>query len=199
MTKLPLNITEWFGALPRLIADLYDDKFRGSSSEPLDKALEDLLQVNYTIWRYEDDVRRTDVPDKEIAGLKRNIDITNQKRNDLIDIVDAILKQDIEKKIKASDKTAPLNSETPGSIFDRLTVVALRARNLKKEIERKDASEAHIEKCSGMLKQVEERSRDLLKSLEELLGDYYSGRKQLKSYKQHKLYNDPELNPSLRK
>jgi len=50
-----------------------------------------------------------------------------------------------------------------------------------------------------MLEKVEERSQDLSKCLEELLEDYYSGRKRLKSYKQHKLYNDPELNPSLRK
>lgn len=168
-------------------------------SEPLRKTISGLAETNCAIWGYEDEARRRDIPDKEIAGLKRNIDKNNQKRNDLIDTIDSILRQEIEKKIGSLNASAPLNSETPGSIIDRLIILGLRASSLKKEIERKDTDKSHIERCEVMLKEVEERSEDLQKCLEELLADYYAGRKKLKSYKQHKLYNDPDLNPSLRK
>ncbi|MBU3911938.1 MAG: DUF4254 domain-containing protein [Candidatus Omnitrophica bacterium] len=182
MTKIPLNIDKWL-----------------DSFELLRKPLNELTETNQRIWGYEDNARRTDVADSEIASLKRNIDKDNQKRNDLIDTIDAILKQDIEKKVKSIDKKALLNSETPGSVFDRIIILAMRSHSLKNEIKRKDASDAHIKRCKKMLGEVEDRSRDLVKCLEDLLNDYYSGRKRLKSYKQHKLYNDPELNPSLRK
>jgi len=169
------------------------------SSESLRKTIENLTETNYALWGYEDEARRRDIPDKEIANLKRNIDKNNQKRNDLIDSIDNILRQAIEKKVKSIDNSAPLNSETPGSVIDRLTILGLRVSSLKKEIERKDADKSHIKRCKDMLREVEERSKDLEKCLKDLLEDYYSGRKKLKSYKQHKLYNDPDLNPSLRK
>ncbi|MBU1852658.1 MAG: DUF4254 domain-containing protein [Candidatus Omnitrophica bacterium] len=199
MADLPLNSNKWFKSLPDLIIALYNHEFKNTATAPLDKTLNDLLVTNFKIWGYEDEARRKDLPDKEIATLKRNIDRDNQRRNDLIDTIDAIFRENIEKNLKTIDKSLPLNSETPGSVFDRLTVLALRTYNLKKELERKDADKSHIKRCSLMLKEVGERSNDLLKCIEELLKDYYSGRKRLKSYKQHKLYNDPELNPSLRK
>lgn len=197
--KLPLNPGQWFESLSRSIPALYDNQTKNPDTDVLDKALDDLLVANFTIWGYEDEARRKDLPDKDIASVKRNIDKENQKRNDLVDNIDSILREDIEKKLKPTNAPLPLNSESPGSIFDRLIILALRAHHLKKETERKNTAKSHIERCSLMLKEVIQRSRDLLKCLEELLADYYSGRKKLKSYKQHKLYNDPELNPSLRK
>ncbi len=182
MKNIPINIDKWL-----------------DSFEPIHKVVDELVKANHRIWGYEDNARRTDVADSEIARLKRNIDKDNQKRNDLIDTIDAILRQDIEKKVKSIVESAPLNSETPGSILDRIIILALRSHSLKKEIERKDTAESHIKRCKTMLAEVEERSQDLTECLEKLLEDYYSGKKRLKSYKQHKLYNDPDLNPSLRK
>lgn len=199
MVGLPLHPRKWFESLPHSIIVLYKGEFKNPNTSLLAKTLNELLATNFKLWGYEDEARRRDLPDKDIASLKRNIDRDNQKRNNLVDTIDAILREDIEKKIKLVDESLPLNSETPGSIFDRLTVLALRIHNLKKESERKDADKTHIKRCSLMLKEVEERSEDLLRCLEELLNDYYSGKKRLKSYKQHKLYNDPSLNPSLRK
>lgn len=199
MVQLPLNLHKWFESLPNSIIELYAGEFKNPGATQLDRVLNEILVTNFTLWRNEDEARRTDLPDKDIANLKRDIDRENQKRNDLIDTIDAILKQDIENKLKSPNKSAPLNSETPGSVFDRLTVLALRAYHLKNEALRKDVDSSHTKRCSNMLKEVEERQNDLLKCLEDLLEDYYSGRKRLKSYKQHKLYNDPTLNPSLRK
>jgi len=38
---------------------------------------------------------------------------------------------------------------------------------------------------------------DLFAALEQLLDDYRTGRKQMKLYKQFKMYNDPSLNPEM--
>ena len=199
MIKLPINPHKWFGELPDAIKSLYNHSFKKTSLSILEKTLNELLVTNFTLWGYEDEVRRKDISDKEIADLKRKIDAENQKRHDLMDRIDALIREDIEEKLKSINDPAPLNTETPASVLDRLIVLALRIYHLEKEIKRKDAGSSHIERCASMLKQVEERSDDLLISMEELLVAYYSGKKRLKSYKQHKLYNDPSLNPALRK
>jgi hypothetical protein len=190
---------KWFKSINNLVEELYSGSFKNTGSTAIEKTILDLLVANFTLWGHEDEARRKDMPDKYIADLKRKIDKENQKRNDIIDALDALIREDVEKKLGSIDLTLPMNSENPGSLYDRLTILALRAYNLKKEINRKDIDIAHIERCSKMLEQVLEKSEDLLKCLKELMDDIYSGRKKIKSYKQHKLYNDPALNPSLRK
>ncbi|MFA4992236.1 MAG: DUF4254 domain-containing protein [Candidatus Omnitrophota bacterium] len=199
MKILPMDIKKWSESLPKCVDSLYASNFKDEGVSPFEKTLNGLLTANFTLWGYEDEARRRDVDDRYIADLKRNIDRENQKRNDIIDKLDSMLREDVEKTLKTIDRSLPMNSETPGSIFDRIIILGLRSHNLKKEIERKDADSAHVERCSLMLKQVKERFSDLTGCLEELLGDIYSGKKKIKSYKQHKLYNDPELNPSLRR
>ena len=190
---------KWFKSINTLVEDLYNKDFKNTGSTPIETTILDLLTANFTLWGYEDEVRRKNVSNDYIADLKRKIDKENQKRNDLIDALDALIREDVEKKLGSIDQTLPMNSENPGSLYDRLIILALRSYNLKKEISRKDADIAHIEKCSKMLEQILEKSEDLLKCLKELMEDIYSGRKKIKSYKQHKLYNDPALNPALRK
>jgi len=195
---------KWFKSINSLVEDLYNNGFKNTGSTPIEKAILDLLVANFTLWGYEDEARRKNVPDNYIAELKRKIDKENQKRNDIIDTLDALIVEDVvgggrDRPLRVIDQTLPMNSENPGSLYDRLIILSLRAYNLKKEINRKDIDITHIEKCSKMLEQVLEKSEDLLKCLKELMDDIYSGRKKIKSYKQYKLYNDPALNPALRK
>ncbi|MEK7867754.1 MAG: DUF4254 domain-containing protein [Candidatus Omnitrophota bacterium] len=190
---------KWLKSINNLVEELYNGSFKNTGSTAIEKTVLDLLSANFILWGYEDEARRKDVPDSCIAELKRKIDKENQSRNDIIDALDALIRQDVEEKLKSIDQTLPMNSENPGSLYDRLTILALRSYNLKKEINRKDVDIVHIEKCSKMLEEIQEKSKDLLKCLKELMEDIYSGRKKIKSYKQHKLYNDPALNPALRK
>ncbi len=195
---------KWFKSINTLVEDLYNKSFENTGSTPIEKTIIDLLIANFTLWGYEDEARRKDVSNDYIAELKRKIDKENQRRNDIIDTIDSLIVEDVvgggrDRPLRVIDQNLPMNSENPGSLYDRLTILALRAYNLKKEINRKDIDIAHIERCSKMLEQVLEISEDLLKCLKELMDDIYSGRKKIKSYKQHKLYNDPALNPALRK
>jgi len=152
---------KWFKSINTLVEDLYNKNFKNTGSTPIEKTIIDLLAVNFTLWGYEDEARRKNVPDKYIAELKRKIDRENQKRNDIIDTLDGFIREDVEKKLGSIDQVLPMNSENPGSLYDRLTILALRAYNLKKEISRKDAEIAHIERCSKMLEEVQEKSIDL--------------------------------------
>lgn len=190
---------KWFKSINNLAEELYSGTFKNTGSTPIEKTILDLLVTNFTLWGYEDEVRRKNVSNDYIADLKRKIDKENQRRNDIMDALDALIRDDVEKKLGSIDQALPMNSENPGSLYDRLTILALRAYNMKKEINRKDADITHIERCSKMLEQVLEKSEDLLKCLKVLMEDIYSGRKKIKSYKQHKMYNDPALNPALRK
>lgn len=197
------DTSAWFDKTLNLVPDAMNGNL-----EKLEKTLNDndftlclanLFFHNATLWGYEDEVRRTDVSDEEVVKYKRLIDRENQLRNDHIDKADGILRKILEKNGLNKDASLPLNTETPGSVLDRLTILALRKVSLIKEIEREDASQEHKDKCSGKLKEVEERISDLIASLTELLDDILSGRKRLKSYGTHKLYNDPETNPAVRK
>ena len=121
----------------------------------------------------------------------------NQLRNDMIEQMDQYLLDELQKKnIKYTSETE-MNSETPGSIIDRLSINALKIYHMDEEIQRTDATDEHRKKCSGKLSVLSEQRNDLKKSLEKLLADLSSGRKRLKVYHQMKMYNDENLNPML--
>ena len=58
-------------------------------------AVSELSLRNIRCWHLEDEVRRDDLPDSEIVQLKRQIDATNQERNDLMDKIDEILGKEV--------------------------------------------------------------------------------------------------------
>ena len=68
------------------------------SIEKLGEAVSELAYRNIRLWHFEDEVRRTDLEDSEIVKIKRQIDSTNQERNDLMDKVDEILQNQFEGK-----------------------------------------------------------------------------------------------------
>ncbi|HEY1786358.1 MAG TPA: DUF4254 domain-containing protein, partial [Pirellulales bacterium] len=94
---------------------------------------------------------------------------------------------------------ARLNTETPGSTIDRLSILALRLYHMQEQAERSDAPVEQVTKARDRLAILREQHFDLSTSLEQLLGDIYAGRKRLKVYRQFKMYNDPTLNPYLYK
>lgn len=151
---------------------------------------------NFQLWHTEDTARRTDVGPEVIAECKRMIDAFNQRRNDRIERLDACLVALIEPLVP---KDAPRrhNTETLGSVLDRLSILALKMYHMAEEAEREDASARHRKACAGKLGVMAEQHRDLLAAAIELVGDYAQGLKRPKVYFQFKMYNDPALNPEL--
>jgi hypothetical protein len=64
----------------------------------LGEAVSELSFRNIKLWHLEDEARRTDLPDSSIVQTKRQIDSTNQERNNLMDKVDKILLNCSEEK-----------------------------------------------------------------------------------------------------
>ncbi len=154
---------------------------------------------NYILWHLEDDARRNDVPDAEIARIKRSIDVTNQKRNDFIEKIDEIIIDMHSGFTESEINTLPMNSETPGAIIDRLCIINLKIYHMEEEVNREDAAQDHRNKCSDKLKILEFQRKDLAASFDVLMDELLKKQKQLRVYRQFKMYNDPNLNPSLYK
>lgn len=153
-------------------------------------------KANFELWHIEDEARRPGATDQEIAGVKRRIDRTNQRRNDLAEELDRILLGWLEERgLPRPD--ASLNSESPGLIIDRLSILALKIFHTRLEAERTDAPAGHAERNSERLTILEEQRKDLAGCLDSLWRETAAGTKRFRIYRQLKMYNDPALNPAI--
>ena len=166
-------------------------------------AYEDLIDIvlaqhlcNFKLWHVEDKARRTDVSAQVIANCKREIDSSNQKRNDLIEKMDAWLVQRIEPFLP-ENAPAKYNTETIGSALDRMSILSLKIYHMQEQTQREDVDEEHIARCREKLATLWEQHKDLEQSILELLDEYAQGKKRPKVYFQFKMYNDPGLNPEI--
>jgi len=176
---------------------------RWHESEP-DNAYEDLLgivcqqhQYNFLLWHEEDIARSPDACDARIAMVKRAIDGYNQQRNDWIERIDEALVDMLADAGVRPAADARINTETPGSAVDRLSIMSLRIYHLEEQLERTDVDQSHVERVQQRIARCRAQQADLSQSLSELLDDLAAGRKMLKVYRQMKMYNDPTLNPYL--
>ncbi len=154
-------------------------------------------QRNFQLWHEEDIARSLDVSDMELAGVKRRIDQFNQQRNDFIERLDDCIIQDLQQRHIVADLQARLNTETPGSVIDRLSILALRIFHMHEQTDREDATPKHRQKAEDKLTVLYQQHSDLSNSLSELLAEIFAGRKQIKIYRQMKMYNDATMNPYL--
>ena len=162
-------------------------------------SLEHLLYLKCWIdtaqWHMEDVIRNPNIDPREGLYWKRRIDRQNQDRTDTVEFIDSYYLQQFADVIALP--AAKVNSESPAWAIDRLSILALKIYHMKQETLRTDVSKAHQEPCQAKLNILLEQRNDVSLSIDELLEDIRAGRKDMKVYKQMKMYNDPNLNPVL--
>jgi hypothetical protein len=168
---------------------------RAEAEPDLWKWIETNHRYNTLLWEEEDKARRTDVVADEIAAGKRLIDRYNQKRNNAIEAIDEIILRALQDVTRAVN--ARLNSETAGSMMDRLSILSLKILHMREQTLRIDVAQEHIAVCAARLQTLREQRKDLAGCLDALLSGAASGVVYFKRYRQFKMYNDPELNPFL--
>ncbi len=149
-------------------------------------------RANFDLWHEEDKARAPGATDAEIAGVKRAIDGLNQRRNDLVEQIDELLMRGMVQRAEA-----PMHSETPGMMLDRMSILALKVFHTREQTERGEASEAHRERNRERLQILEEQRDDLLRCFDNLWTEVTRGSRRFRVYRQMKMYNDPELNPAI--
>lgn len=186
------------------IGHLHQSTTQRWHEEPTSCQLENFMQLvcdqhrfNFLLWHEEDIARSPDVNNAQLAAVKRSIDLYNQKRNDAIELIDAAIASYLQSQGVTPEADVPLNSETPGSIIDRLSILSLRIFHLKEQLHRDDISESLRQSVLEKIEIASSQQADLKNCLAELWNDLVAGCKRHKIYRQLKMYNDPNLNPYL--
>jgi hypothetical protein len=170
-----------------------------AAPEPTGEGLLKLVQQNhlenFSLWHEEDIARRDDLGAERIRQAKRTIDRHNQRRNDLVEQMDRLLVQELQPR----ESGCAFNSETPGMMIDRLSILALKEYHMQEEVLRTDATEEHRVRCGTKLTTIRRQIQDLSAALQELVLQVRQGTRSFRVYFQFKMYNDAELNPQLRR
>jgi hypothetical protein len=164
-----------------------------AAGEGLLRLIEENHLRNFSLWHVEDVARRDDLGFESVYRAKRDIDRFNQERNNFAEEIDKALVAALQPR----ETGCPRNSETPGMIIDRLSILALKEYHMHEETVRTDASAEHRTKCGEKLARIRRQREDLTACLAELFADVAAGRRTFSVYFQFKMYNDPALNPQL--
>jgi len=161
-----------------------------ATASAFEQAVVSQHQANFDLWHREDEARDPHASDHTLAVVKHEIDRLNQLRNDLAEQLDLALLASV-----TMAPAAPLHSESPGLMIDRLSILALKIYHTREELHR--STTEHRERNQRRLTVLEEQRNDLATCLDALWSEAQAGTRRFKLYRQLKMYNDPALNPVL--
>ena len=181
-------------AITQLQIDTVEAWHRGEIQNPYQGFLSLVCQqheFNYRLWHEEDIARSPTADDVRIAAVKRAIDKLNQQRNDMIEKLDDAITLHLQQSQVQPSPDAPINTETAGSAIDgyrlcRCDCTTTANNSIATMLMRITAPKYPLESnCANS------STADLSQSLQELIVDIQAGRKQHRTYRQMKMYNDP--------
>jgi len=149
---------------------------------------------NYQLWHAEDRARRDDMGYEFVYQAKREIDSCNQQRNNRMEAMDEWLFNLLQPE---KPTQCPVNSESPGMIIDRLSILSLKSYHMAIQTERHDVNEEHRTTCRDKLETICQQLEQLALCLKQLLDEVQTKKRTFRVYHQFKMYNDPSLNPEL--
>jgi hypothetical protein len=140
----------------------------------------ELHDSNLRQWDLEDVTRVSEASDSAIAAAKRAIDKLNLTRHHLIEEIDSVAHATLKQST-----TAPFATESPGMVFDRLSVLVIRiARTAEKARSGPEGAESY----AGRLASLQRQLAALSSALESLLRDVRAGTRRFLPYEHLKLY-----------
>jgi hypothetical protein len=160
----------------------------------LDFVMYEKCWIDTVQWHLEDLIRIPDLNPKEALSIKQRIDKSNQNRTDMVERIDDYYLSLFE---SASKNASLMNTESPGWVVDRLSILCLKIFHMKEQVLRKNVSKEHLLECEKKLNILQLQQHDLSKAFDQLLEDYKNGVKKMQVYRQMKMYNDANLNPEL--
>ena len=142
-----------------------------------------LLQLhenNALQWEREDVSRRDGADDHAVAEAKREIDALNRNRHELVEAIDAALAAAIDQS-----PSAPPTTESPGMVFDRLSVLVIRIAVTESAAR---AERPDRDTFDARLPVLRVQLASLQQALEALFDDVRTGRRCFVPYRGFKLY-----------
>lgn len=164
------------------------------SQEDFFHLVEENHAFNYKLWHAEDKARRDDMGFEYVYLAKREIDFCNQQRNNRMEAMDEWLYKKLQ-PAKATD--CIVNSESPGMMIDRLSILSLKSYHMELQTKRLEVSDEHKVRCKQKLAVIHQQLIQLEWCLGQLLDEVQAKTRTFRVYHQFKMYNDPELNPQL--
>lgn len=158
------------------------------------RLVEENHAFNYQLWHAEDRARREDMGFEFVYHAKREIDHCNQQRNNRMEAIDEWLYKTLE---PAAATDCPVNSESPGMMIDRLSIISLKAYHMALQVERQDVDDSHRQTCAAKLATIHQQLAQLARCLDDFLTSVQKKTRTFRVYHQFKMYNDPTLNPEL--
>lgn len=149
-----------------------------------------IKEKNLKLWKLEDIARDKKSNFKEISRAKKEIDKTNQQRNDTISKIDINLSFLLENKENSIDHFI---SESPGVLIDKLSIFYIKKNELKKILtiitDNDNLFKIYKRKLSTINKQI----NYLELYLEQLIKNIKNHKVFFKIFEPIKIYNDPGM------
>ena len=185
------RLIEWFDDLTELWHETAPIKPQDISSP---KGLTQWVHYkNFVVWHLEEHVRHPGTSDKEILDAEKTIDEHNIKRLAAIEQIDIWIDNVLQSADVHAERDVLINSETPGSIIDRLSILILKIFHMDQSVQNKKLDENSRKTLMLQMHVLQEQRDDLAKAMDRLLLDIRQGKKQHKVYRQFKIYNDPSF------
>jgi transcriptional accessory protein Tex/SPT6 len=75
--------------------------------------------------------------------------------------------------------------------------MSLRIYHLDEQLQRSDVSPEHYASVEAKFNRCLQQQADLMEATQRLVHDIFAGKTRHRTYRQHKMYNDPSLNPQI--
>ncbi len=136
----------------------------------------ELVESNLRQWDLEDTTREPGASDAVVAGAKRQIDQLNLARHQLVEEIDTAIDAAL-----AQTPTAPIATETPGMVLDRLSVLVIRRA-------RTAAASVQDPASADRVPILDSRLASLTLALDLYIDELRTGRRRFVPYEHFKLY-----------